>query len=601
MSQFYSKDHVNFVLFKVHDVKSICALDRYKDHDEASFKMVLDSANSIAENHLYPIHREMDADQPELKDGQIYVHENMKGIMKLIGEQGWISSAADYEMGGQQLPMMVSWAASFIMAAANNSAVAFYGLSQGASELISAFGNDAQKALYLEKLYNGEWQGTMALTEPEAGSSLSDIVTTATPTDEGHYLIKGQKIFISCGDHDACDNIVHMMLARVKDAPKGAKGISMFIVPKKRLDNGKLVSNDVATGGIYHKLGYRGAPIAHLMIGENDDCRGYLVGEENMGLKYMFKMMNSARISVGMHSVSIASAAYYASLEYAKERKQGRPVSNKDVNLPQIPIVQHADVKRMLLFQKSIIEGSFSLLMQCAKYEDLSYYAEGEAKEKAILLLDLLTPIAKSYPAEMGILTTSAALQIHGGYGYTTDFVAEKYFREIRIHTLHEGTTAMHGMDLLGRKIMMKNGQAVMYLMQDVMADISKAKSSEHLKKYAETLENKMMALQELTMHLAGVAQKEGPDVFLSDATLYLDLFSILVVGWQWLKMGVVAEAEITISNASSNSNYSNFLQSNLKTLEFYFEYEVVKTNGLLERLKSKSRVTVEMDEELLM
>lgn len=600
MAQFYSKELVDFVLFKVHDVKSLCALSRYEDHDEASFKMVLDSANSLAENHLYPIHREMDTNQPELRDGQIYVHEKMKGIMEMIGEQGWISSAADYEKGGQQLPMMVSWAASFIMAAANYSAVAFYGLSQGASELIAAFGNDAQKSLYLNQLYEGKWQGTMALTEPEAGSSLSDIVTSATPTENGYYLIKGQKIFISCGDHDACDNIVHMMLARVKGAPKGAKGISMFIVPKKRFEDEQLVANDVTTGGIYHKLGYRGAPIAHLMMGESNDCRGYLVGEENMGLKYMFKMMNSARISVGMHSCSIASAAYYASLEYAKERKQGRPISNKDVNLPQVPIIEHADVKRMLLFQKSIIEGSYSLLMQCARYEDLSYYAEGEEQAKAALLLDLLTPIAKSYPAEMGILTTSAALQIHGGYGYTTDYVAEKYFREIRIHTLHEGTTAMHGMDLLGRKIMMKNGQAVMYLMQDVMADISKAKSSEALKIYAQTLETKMMNLQELTMHLVGVAQKEGPDVFLSDATLYLELFSILVVGWQWLKMGVVAEQEIASASASSNTNSNQFLESTLKTLTFYFEYEVPKTSGLLTRLKSTNRVTLTINEDLL-
>ncbi len=597
MSKFYSRQHLKFVLFKVHNVQKICELERYQDHNAEGFQMVLDSAHSLAEKHFYPIHLEMDNNQPELKDGQIYVHPNMRNIMKMVGEQGWISSAADYESGGQQLPMMVSWAASFIMAAANYSATAFYGLSQGASELINAFGTTEQKETYLQKLYNGEWQGTMALTEPEAGSSLSDIVTTAYPTNDGYYSIKGQKIFISCGDHDACDNMVHMMLARVEGAPKGAKGISMFIVPKKRPVIDQLVSNDVQTAGLYHKLGYRGAPIAHLMMGENEDCRGYLVGEENMGLKYMFKMMNSARISVGMHSTSIASAAYYASLEYANERKQGRPVSNKDVNLPQIPIIQHADVKRMLLFQKSIIEGCLSLMIQCAKFEDLSYYADGEEQEKAKLLLDLLTPIAKSYPAEMGILTTSAALQIHGGYGYTTDFAVEKYFREIRIHTLHEGTTAMHGMDLLGRKIIMKNGQAVMYMMQEVMNDITHAKSSERLNAYASTLEKKMINLQELTMHLMGIAQKKGPETFLADATLSLDLFSILVVAWQWLKMGLTAEEEMQ----TADNNYKSFLKSNLKTLEFYFEYEVPKTNALFERLKSENHLTAKIDESLLM
>jgi alkylation response protein AidB-like acyl-CoA dehydrogenase len=597
MSNFYSKAHLDFLLFKVHRIADLCALDYFKDHNEETFKMVLESAHSLSEKHLYPIHLEMDYNEPQLVDGNIKVHPKMKALMKLFGEQGWISANFTYEEGGQQLPSMICWGASFIMGAANYSAVVYPGLTMGASELIRLFASNEQKETYLPKMFAGEWQGTMALTEPEAGSSLSDIVTTAYKTDEGHYLIKGQKIFISCGDHDATENIVHLMLARVKDAPKGAKGISLFIVPKKRLTaSGALESNDVITAGIYHKLGYKGAPIAHLMMGESDDCRGYLIGDENMGLNYMFKMMNGARISVGMHSISIASAAYYGSLQYAQERKQGRIISDKDVTKPQVPIIQHADVKRMLLFQKAIIEGSLSLLLQCTRYEDLSLHGEESERAKYAMLLDLLTPIAKTYPAEMGILTTSTAIQIHGGYGYTKDFAAEKYFREIRIHTLHEGTTAMHGMDLLGRKVMMKNGQAVMFLMQEVMADIAKAKSSENLKTYATVLENKMMTLQEVTMHLVGVAQKKGVETFLADATLYLELFSILTVAWQWIKMANVAEQELNKNEASQTT----FLKSNLATMRYFFEYEVPKTLGLVERLKSAEAVTVEASEDLL-
>ncbi len=593
MSKFYSKEHLDFVLFKVHRVEELCQLDRFKDHNKEVFDMILDMAHAFAEKHLYPIHLEMDYDEPRLEDGKVRVHPNMKTIMKLFGEQGWISCTSDYEEGGQQLPTIISWAASFIMGAANYSATAFGGLSMGASELIRMYGTEEQIATYIPPLFAGNWQGTMALTEPEAGSSLSDIVTTAEKAEEGHYKISGQKIFISCGDHDACDNIVHMMLARVKGAPSGAKGISMFIVPQKRL-NGQ--NNDVITAGLYHKLGYRGAPIAHLMMGENDDCHGYLVGEENMGLRYMFKMMNGARISVGLHSTSIASAAYYQSLKYAKERKQGRLISDKDISKPQIPIIQHADVKRMLLFQKSIVEGSLSLLMQCTLYDDLAQNSsDAEEREKYSLLLDFLTPIAKSYPAEAGILSTSAALQIHGGYGYTRDFPVEKYFREIRIHTLHEGTTAMHGLDLLGRKVTMKGGKAVMLVMKEVMKDIGLAKSEESLSVYAEKLEVKIKELQQVTMKKMGLAQKGLIEVFLADATLYLELFSIVAIAWQWLKIGVVAQNEF------GTSSKNDFLESKIKTMQFYFEYELPKTSGLIERLSSKNNVTVDVNENLLM
>ncbi|MCP4125031.1 MAG: acyl-CoA dehydrogenase [Bacteroidetes bacterium] len=598
MTKFYSREHLNFILFNVHKVQSLCTHPKFSDHNEELFHMVLDSADAFAKQKMYPLHMEMDSDEPYLKDGKIHVHPEMNRLTREFAEQGWISSTATYKEGGQQLPFTLAQAASFIMAAANYSAVAYPGLTQGASELIRLFGSEEQKSTYVPKMFGGSWQGTMAMTEPDAGSSLSDITTTAFRTNDDHFIIKGQKIFISCGDHDACDNVVHLMLARINGAAAGVKGISLFIVPQKRVTtDGSLENNDVLTAGLYHKLGYRGAPIAHLMMGENDNCYGFLVGEENQGLRYMFRMMNGARVGVGLHATSIASAAYYASLEYSKERKQGRNIANKDISLPQVPIIQHADVKRMLLFQKSIIEGSASLLMLCAMYEDLSFLGDEATREKYALMLDLLTPIAKTYPSEMGILSTSAALQIHGGYGYTRDFQAEKYFREIRIHTLHEGTTAMHGMDLLGRKVIMKNGQALMHLMQNVMTDIEKARQLEDLNDKAEKLYKQVKELQQLTMQLMMTAQKDGPEVFLSDATLFLELFSIITIAWQWLKMNTVALEEMETADACKTT----FLKSNLLTGDYYFEYELPKVAGLLVRLKSSNHLTVDAEEELLM
>jgi butyryl-CoA dehydrogenase len=417
------------------------------------------------------------------------------------------------------------------------------------------------------------------------------VATTATPSDKGYYLIKGQKIFISCGDHDGCDNIVHLMLARIEGAPAGTKGISLFVVPRLRPENDTLVFNDVHTAGVFHKMGYHGAPIAHLTMGENNDCRGYLVGEPHKGLSYMFQMMNEARIGVGLQATAIASAAYYASLEYANVRLQGRRLTEKDPLKPQIPIIEHAEVKRLLLFQKSIVEGSLALALQANLYLDLWRTTEGDEKEQNLLKLELLTPIVKSYPAEMSILTTSAALQCFGGYGYTKEYLAELFYRETRIHTLHEGTTAIHGMDLLGRKVMMYNGKATMLLMQEVMADIEQSKKHSNLAKHATTLQIKLQQLQEITLHLAEVAQHSGAEVFLSDATLYLEYFGIVAIAWQWLKMGTIATQQL---NDNSKRYGANFLNSKIHAMNYFFEYEVPKTEGLAIRLQSKLQITTQ-------
>ncbi len=585
---FYSRRDLFFQLFENIKVLELTQYGYYKDHDRQTIEMVLDAADQIAEKSLYPLLSALDRQEPQLVDGKIRVHEAMKKIYRKFGEDGWINAKFPYEEGGQQLPGTVYMASGFIFQAANYSASVYPFLTTGAADLIRSFASVELREKFIPNLYNGKWQGTMALTEPDAGSSLSDLTTLAVPTAiEGTYHITGQKIYISCGDHDACENFIHLMLARIKGAPSGTKGISLFIVPQIRVPDG--TPNDVTTAGIYHKMGYKGAPIAHLIMGPN--CEGYLVGEANMGLKYMFQMMNEARIGVGLNATAIGTAAYLSSLAYAKERPQGRKTGSKDLNLPQIPIIQHADVKRMLLFQKSITEGALGLLLYCSKLADIAHAADGIEKEESLLLLDLLTPIAKSYPAEMCCLTTSAAIQVLGGAGYTIDFPVEQYYREARIHPIHEGTTGIHGLDLLGRKVLMQDGKAFKLLVKGLSTTIETAKKHPQLSRHADKLEKYHKRVQDVTLHLAKKAVV-NPEHFLADATLYLEMMGILCIGWQWL-----AQAEVSQVALDKQSPESDFYLGKIMAMQYYFSYELGKIDPLAAKLSSDDQTTLNMSE----
>ncbi|THB78746.1 MAG: acyl-CoA dehydrogenase, partial [Desulfobacteraceae bacterium] len=543
MTRFISTRNLKFLLKDVFNAGLLTSFDYFSDHTEKMFDMVVDEAHAAAKQLMYPVLEEMDRQQSSLTQGQVHVHKAVKKIMKELGKGGWIAATFPKEHGGDQLPFTVKGAASFIFAAANYSASAYPELTSGAAELITSFGSSTLVDTYVPPMLDGHWQGTMALTEPQAGSSLSDITTTAFRTDEGYFNIKGVKTFISAGDHDGADNIVHLMLARIENSPAGAKGISLFVVPKKRPnDNGALVPNDITVSSIYHKLGYRGTPAAELSMGEKDDCRGWLVGEENKGLSMMFQMMNEARLLVGLASCAIASAAYYAALEYTRDRRQGRPLMQKEPGTPQIPIIEHADVKRMLLFQKSVIEGSLSLILQCSLYADLARVSQGEEKEKYELLLDLLTPVAKAFPSEYGILSVNTAIQCFGGYGYCEDFPVEQYLRDVRIHAIHEGTTGIQGMDLLGRKLVMKEGRAALLFVHEVTRTIEKAKTVKPLDFFTRELGHAMDRLQKVAGFLIETARKHGPEVYLSDATLFLEFFGLIVISWQWLKQGIAVQ-----------------------------------------------------------
>ncbi|WP_341227698.1 acyl-CoA dehydrogenase [uncultured Arcticibacterium sp.] len=594
-SKYFDRKTLDFILEDVHVASSLSALTYFEDHDSETFKMVLDSAEHIGDTIMFPSLSAVDKNQPELVDGEVKVHPSIKAYLKAIGEAGLLSADFSYEDGGSQLPLTVGSAVGFTLIAANNGML-YSGLTAGSARLITAYGSDDLKETYVEKMLSGKWQGTMCLTEPQAGSSLSDINATATREEDGTFKLTGQKIFISAGDHDCCDNVVHLVIARIKGAPSGSKGISLFVVPKI-LPNGEL--NDVTNVGIFHKLGQKGVPAMHLGFGDrSNNCVAYLIGQENKGLSYMFQMMNEARIGVGVTGAAIASAAYQASLEYAKERPQSRRLNEKSaVESPQIPIIQHPDVRRMLFFQKAVVEGSISLLTEVSKYYDLSHRLE-DAKEKAEyhLLLELLTPIAKTYPCEAGVKSISEAVQIFGGYGFTEDFPVEQYYRDIRITPIYEGTTGIQSLDLLGRKVLMADGKAMFLLAEEINKTIKEANQTEKLQAYAGKLGDAVKRLSEVTQHLMKVAATGDVELFLSDATLYMEVFSLVTISWQWLKMASVAANGL--KDVGINAEQKAFLESKIKTMQFFFHYELPKTEGFITRLTDGEVITVLRGEE---
>lgn len=594
MSDYINIDHLKFLLHEVHNIDDVLSIPRFSDYDQDSINILIDSAKTFADKELYPYFTVMDRQGGKYEDGAITCHPQIKNIMEKSGENGYICSHFDYSEGGLQLPHMAAMAVGFITTAANNSAVGYTGLTAGAAGLIRSFASKELFDTYVPNMMAGKWSGTMALTEAQAGSSLSDIVTEAIPQEDGTYNIVGQKIFISAGDHQCAENIVHLVLARITGAPKGTKGISLFVVPKKRIENGSLVSNDVSTAGEFEKMGQRGYVTAHLVFGDKNDCQGWLVGQPHKGLKYMFQMMNGARIEVGLTAAAIASAAYQASLQYAKERPQGRKIlssGEKNVSEEQTLIINHPDVRRMLLLQKAVVDGSASLLMLCAKYLDLSHYSASEKdRERYHDLVELLTPIAKTYPSEMGRTATSTGLQVLGGYGFTTDFPLEQLYRDIRITSIYEGTTGIQSLDLLGRKVLMKNGAVLQELLKEINQDLQNASTYDDIKPYVSILNDKLGLIQKVLGYLGQFAMKGKYEHFLADATTFMEMTSTVIIGWQWIKMATAAKQAIITNNMIRGRE---FYEGQIHTLKFYFKYEMPKTNAHAEILLNKELLTI--------
>ncbi len=569
--------NVEFLLYEVFRAEELCRFPAYADHSRETFDLVLQNARKFAREVLLPAYKPMDEAPARLVGTGIAVHPAMKQLYPKLVEQGMVAATRPYEVGGQQLPHVVTCLATLYGMAANLSAVGYIGLTSGAAHLIEAFGTDALKAEMMAPMYAGKWTGTMALTEPQAGSSLTDVKTAATPTDAGHYLVRGSKVFISGGDQDITENIVHLALGRIDGAPPGIKGVSLFAIPKKRREKGDLVPNDVHCAGAFHKMGWRGIPSIALNFGEGGDCHGWLVGEPNRGISYMFQMMNEARLMVGMNAIATASVAYNESLEYARTRPQGRPLSAKNPAAPQVPIIEHADVRRMLLRQKAIVEGALSLGVQTALYADTAAHAPTpEERRRAFLLLEIMTPIVKSFSAEKGFESNALAVQIHGGYGYTSEYLPEAWLRDQKLNSIHEGTTCMHSMDLLGRKVVADQGKALQLVGDEIAAATKRARAAGVDADWVAAVDRAAALVGDLTLTLGALGMAGKVDAMLLHSVDYLDLFSTVVVAWQWLLQAAVAKEKL-----SAGAGETAFYEGKLCAAEYWLKTELPRIDHL--------------------
>ncbi len=570
---------VDFQLYEVGDARELCRLPAFAEHSGETFDLFLRSARSLARGLLFAAYRPMDAEPPRFVDGRIEVHPAMRAIWAQMAELGVLGATRPYAVGGQQLPRTVAIMAEAYLMAANLGAYGYAGLTSGAAHLIEAFGDAWLKDQFMRRMYAGEWTGTMALTEPQAGSSLGDITTRATLAEDGSYRVTGHKIFISAGDHDLTENVVHMTLARLDGAPPGVKGISLVAVPRRRFaaDGVTLEDNDVSTAGMIHKIGWKGLPSLVINFGERGDCRGWLVGEPHQGLSYMFQMMNEARIMVGVNGIATASVAYHEAVRYARERRQGRPPGARNPQAPQVPIVAHADVRRMLLRQKAIVEGGLALLVQVARYSDLAEHApEPAVRQRNQRLLDLLTPVAKSFPAERGFESNALALQVHGGYGYSSEYLPEAWLRDQKLNSIHEGTTGIHGLDLLGRRVFADG--AFVALADEFKAAIADARTVALPVVWIEQFELAIATIATLTVELARRGQAGEAEFMVRHSADYLDLFSTLCIAWQWLRQATVAARALQAANTDDR----NFYEGKLCAAQYWFATELPRIDHLV-------------------
>jgi len=592
MQKYTNLNLISYLLFNVHNTENLLKYEYFNAFDKDAIQLLLQAVKDFSDKELFPFIKEMDEKPAYFKDGKIIIHPQFETIFKKSVEMDLVNAVFSFDEGGMQLPASVFHSLYFIMEAANNHVTGYLGLTLGAANLILSFGSEILKKIYASKMLSMEWGGTMCLTEPQAGSSLSDIKTQAIKVEnEDYYLIKGQKIFISAGNHQFADNFVHLVLARVKDAPAGTKGVSLFVVPNKRVTLKGLEDNHVHVLGEFKKLGQRGYCTTHLSFGDEPDCRGWLVGKENKGLSYMFLLMNEARIATGRMGAGIASAAYYASLQYAKERPQGRLLNkkgDKKEDNEQTLIINHPDIKRMLLKQRAIVEGSLSLIIQTAHYLDQLKVCDENRREKYNLLLELLTPIVKTYPAEQGKIAVDNGLQILGGYGFTADFILQQYYRDIRIISIYEGTTGIQSLDLLGRKVTIKNGKALHYLMEEIVSSLEEASEYKELNSYAKQLKEQSELVKTVMAKLIPKALSGDFENYLADANIFMDLLSTLVIGWQWLKIATTA-----YKTKTENKNNSGFEDNLIHTMAYFYTYEMAKLEGLANILLNSQSLTV--------
>ena len=614
---------VDFLLHDWLNVTGLTARPRFADHSADTFNQVLDTCERIARDKFAPFNRLVDTEEPRVVAGpdgeKVILPQATQDAWDAYAASGMLSAAQDFEIGGMQLPYTVELAANAFFAKASVSINASM-LSVGNANLLMKHGTPLQQQVFAHNEFSGRWSGTMCLSEPQAGSSLSDVATRALPDGDGaaddplgpRYRLKGNKMWISAGEHELTENIIHLVLAKIPGPDgkpiAGTKGISLFIVPKKLVDtDGQLTGerNDVALAGLNHKCGWRGTTNTLLNFGEGKflaggapGAIGYLVGQAGQGLRCMFHMMNEARIGVGMAATMLGMAGYEASLDYARQRPQGRPVlagpGAKDAAAPQVTIIQHADVKRMLLAQKAYAEGALALELYCARLVDEQHTGDEASAKEAALLLEVLTPIAKSWPSEWCLEANSLAIQVHGGYGYTRDFPVEQYWRDNRLNMIHEGTHGIQGMDLLGRKVVMDGGAGLKLLATTVQRTIDR---TTQLSRQADGLAAHGVALAAALQRLRAATDAAWatgkPEDALANATPYLQAFGHVVLAWIWLEVALAALA----AQAAADRQADAFVQGKLQACHYYFAYELPKIDAWLAVVSSRSPICREMQD----
>ncbi len=602
-----------FVLFEQLNIDELAQSERYSEYSREMCDMVLDAAQKLAENELWPTRTAGDLEGVTLRDGSAQVPKSFHGVYQLYREGGWISLAAAPEYGGQGSPIAIYCAAMELFVAANLALMAYPSLTIGAARLILKYGTDEQRRTYMDKMYTGEWSGTMCLTEPQAGTDVGALRTRAKGNSDGTYSITGNKIFITSGDHDLTENIVHLVLARIEGAPLGTKGISIFIVPKKRLENGTLADNDITTSSVEKKLGLHGSATCGLNFGEKDNCAGYLLGPENGGMRIMFDMMNEARLAVGLQGLAQASGAYMHAVRYANERIQGPEFSAmRDPSAPKIPIIEHPDVRRMLLWMKSVTEGMRGLLYFAGYCHDREVIARDESEAaKYRGLLDLLIPICKAWSTDMGFRVTETAVQIYGGYGFCSEYPVEQFLRDIKITSIYEGTNGIQALDLIGRKLPYKQGELFRTFIAETDTALNKARKSPRLEKVVNAFDQARAQLVRVTTDFAVKAMKGEFLVPVLHATPYLELFGDTAVGWILLWQAEIADrkleeifSEINAdteekrAEALRNSKSAAFYKGKIASAEFFANTILSLAGGKAEAILSGERSAVDIPKE---
>jgi alkylation response protein AidB-like acyl-CoA dehydrogenase len=597
--QIADRRDVDFVLHELLNVEELSKHDSFAEFNKKTIDLIVSEARNLAIKEILPTQVEGDREGTQFENGQVTVPESFHRAWELFKEGEWLAMIEDPQWGGQGMPRAVALAAADFMNGANFAFMMYPGLTHGAGKLIETFGNDKQKEIFLKNMYTGKWTGTMLLTEPQAGSDVGALTTSAVKNDDGTYNILGNKIFISSGDHDLAENIIHPVLARIEGAPEGTKGISLFIVPKIWVnDDGSLGEpNDVVCTGVEEKMGIHGNATCSMALGSKGSCRGLLLGEENKGMRSMFLMMNEARLLVGIQAFACATASYMHAINYARQRVQGRHLLNAmDKSAPSVPIIQHPDVRRMLLTMKAYVDGMRSLLYYVGMCDDKIQISDNEEeKAKYQGIIDLLIPIAKGYVSDKAFDVCNLGVQILGGYGYIKEYPMEQLLRDCRITPIYEGSNGIQAMDLLGRKLGMNQGRPIMDLMGEIQSTIAAAKANPRIAEYAEKVEMALNKLGEVALHLGKTAMSPQVMTAFAHAYPFMEVSGDVVLSWQLLWRATVAAEKL--QNGAKKKDAA-FYEGQLKSAEFFTHSILPVTHGKMDAILGTNSAVVDITED---